>query len=434
MCMAMLPKDFPKWKTVYHYFRAWRSSVQVTFDLQADLFRTSSNMDMSNMDITQSSYKKETSGHKENKKIFSLQILRGLAAVLVVHNHAIHHTINFKEDSFQKDFFFLEHIGAVGVDIFFVISGFIITITSSNYVRNHGAKDFLIKRLIRIMPVFYLLSLLEIIFRVTGIKGGNLSWATTVKTIILLPIFDHGKYVFPFISAGWSLSFEFYFYLIIALSLFLFKKSFIISSCSFMIGLIGLGFFTHDIKSQLFKFITNPIAIEFILGCIIAKIYQSTFNPSKKFSLAVAILGVTGILLTLFLGCDDIDKAEYILDGDNSLKRLFLWGIPSALLVYGFISFEASRWSEQRSFASLIALLIGDASYSIYLIHGFSLHLINKIWTVFHLSLPDVYIILGTLVSVLIGIVFYILCEKRLTQLLNRRYTKFCLERSTLEK
>jgi peptidoglycan/LPS O-acetylase OafA/YrhL len=86
------------------------------------------------------------------KKLASIQVLRGLAAVLVVHAHAVDAQIGLGiGQSIYQQWFFLENFGAVGVDIFFVISGFIMTLTAKKFLRSNGFQDFLANSLLLVV-------------------------------------------------------------------------------------------------------------------------------------------------------------------------------------------------------------------------------------------------------------------------------------------
>jgi peptidoglycan/LPS O-acetylase OafA/YrhL len=113
-------------------------------------------------------------------KLLSLQLLRCIAVVLVVNAHAIDNQIDLNiGESFQQNFYFLENFGAVGVDIFFVLSGFIISLVAKKYLRLYGFRDFLIKRLIRVLPIYWIVTLITIAF---SILTSNISSLTSVNS------------------------------------------------------------------------------------------------------------------------------------------------------------------------------------------------------------------------------------------------------------
>lgn len=367
-----------------------------------------------------------TASHK-HQKVLSIQVLRGLAAVLVIHSHAIGHQMKLNHgEALQSHFFYLSSFGAVGVDIFFVISGFIITLVAKKFVRNHGAQDFFAKRLLRILPIYWALTLVELIHAFLRHPERS-PLSTTIKSFILLPIFDRDNFIFPIISLGWTLSFELYFYLIVTFFLLLKRKNFNLQLIAFMGSLVGIGLFVPEINNPLFRFIINPIVIEFLLGCLIGIFYLSgsRLKPNISYGLlGVAILMFVG---TIIFGNGDASKAESILIDDKALIRLLIWGLPSAALVAGLLFLELN----QRLQFNRQLILLGDASYSIYLTHYFALTVFTKLWYMSRLPFPDVFIFLAVVFAILIGTIFYIVVEKKLLYYFNSRYEQYCQQRDS---
>ncbi|GAB4331245.1 MAG: acyltransferase [Leptolyngbyaceae cyanobacterium] len=362
---------------------------------------------------------------QNHQKILSIQVLRGLAAVLVIHSHAIGHQMKLNNgEAWQRQFFHLASFGAVGVDIFFVISGFIITLVARKFVREHGCQDFFAKRLLRILPIYWALTLVELIHAfIRHPERSPLS--TTIKSIILLPIFDQENFIFPIISLGWTLSFELYFYLVVALFLLLKRKNFIVQLIAFMGSLVGIGLFVPEISNPLFRFMTNPIIIEFLLGCLIGILYLSGLRLKPNVSYGLLGIAILMFLGTIILGNGDTSRAETILIDDKASIRLLLWGLPSAALVAGLLFLELN----QRLQFNRQLILFGDASYSIYLTHYFALTAFTKFWYISRLPFPDLFIILAITFATFLGTGFYLLVEKQLLHYLNCKYQQYCQQR-----
>ena len=98
-------------------------------------------------------------------------------------------------------------MGAIGVDLFFVISGFVMALTAARFTGAHGAGTFLALRFVRIAPLYYLacLAMLVLVFN----PGAQLGRETLLNSITFIPVFDDGRYSWPVHYLGWTLAFEF---------------------------------------------------------------------------------------------------------------------------------------------------------------------------------------------------------------------------------
>jgi exopolysaccharide production protein ExoZ len=154
------------------------------------------------------------------KKNESIQILRAVAALLVVHIHAIF-MVELNAIPRQVNFFNLAGFGACGVDIFFAISGFILSTVAMTTKPGppkftHNAWDFLFRRFIRIFPIYWFLTLF---FVALAIKQHHLTVPLLVNSYLLLPSLSFPMPA-PVIFVGWTLIFEMFFYYLITLNLF----------------------------------------------------------------------------------------------------------------------------------------------------------------------------------------------------------------------
>ena len=144
-----------------------------------------------------------------DKKYTLIQILRGFAAIFVMLYHATNH-YNNKGFSFLSDFF---KTGFLGVDIFFVLSGFVIYFSSRTYIKNKDYGSFIKKRIIRIFPSFWLFLLLPLTL-IFLFFPNYISVEAAFEPLNYLKIFfllfDH----LTISQVTWTLSFELYFYLL----------------------------------------------------------------------------------------------------------------------------------------------------------------------------------------------------------------------------
>lgn len=352
-------------------------------------------------------------------KVNSIQYLRAAAALLVVYCHSIDTQINFGI-SFQQNFFFLQNFGAIGVDIFFIISGFIISLVSSNYFGAKSTGKFLAKRFLRINPSYYLVSALALSLRYISKSNLEFPSAEVIKTITILPIVDTGVVFWkPILYVGWTLAFEWLFYIIFSILILVSAKNkdIILIGIFILFSLVGVLF---PIKSIQYIFVTNPIALEFCIGVLLAFIYK-TLEPSKSLAKASFILGLVSLGLLIFIGYGNVSEATSTLNGENSWSRLLIWGMPSAALIFGLIFLEKHH---VLKFENKTILLIGDASFAIYLIHPicFSLcaYILKKVPMIVRFLPLDVLVLIMFCFASILGVLYYKFIEKRITRILNR--------------
>ena len=294
----------------------------------------------------------------------SIQILRGIAALLIVAHHAICMTNSASGGIvglFLPSIPALPSFGAVGVDLFFVISGFVMAHSIGEAGRTRVVSTFLLQRAIRILPMFWLLSGVYILARWSA--GISYAPAAYLNTLTILPIFDGGIYHSPPLFVGWTLGFEFTFYALVALMLAgsIRRPVECLLLATSTVALAGL--FVHHEQAWL-AFLLNPILGEFALG-VVAWLFWRRGLPQTLANLLVmagALLLLSGLFIDIGQGFS-VNLNEVVWGG-SSVWRLIVWGIPSAMVVTGLACSPAptdrfSRWLSA----------IGGASYSLYLVH-----------------------------------------------------------------
>lgn len=358
-------------------------------------------------------------------KLNSIQFLRAVAALLVVYEHSLMVQKMFSISS-EQNFFYLDHFGCIGVDLFFVISGFIIMYVANSYEGLSQGFYFLAKRFCRINPVYYIATLCLlaiIIFRLEVDKSISASFEDIGKklsdSILIFPTTDTVDSYSPLLIVGWTLAFEWLFY-IIFFSLILLK---IKRKTLFLAGIIGclviLGRILHFNDLRLI-FFTNPIIMEFLLGIVICYSYLNIKRIPAFVGSIFLSTGIVGYLLLIVFGFGDVWLFKLTLSGDQSFNRFLFWGIPSSFIVAGSVILEKagklnSLWSNKAW------LLAGDASYSIYLIHLCVLNLCLLLFLKAGAFLsPDTMIWAQIAIAILISIIFYQLVEKPLLQYMYR--------------
>jgi exopolysaccharide production protein ExoZ len=324
----------------------------------------------------------------------SIQYLRGLAALGVLLFHACQRAgVSFGA-------------GAAGVDVFFVISGFIMWTVSSR--RAAGPGDFLLRRAGRIAPLYWTVTLLVValdVLRPSLFPNMRLSPSHVIQSLLFLPHRDPSGLIAPVIVPGWTLNYEAFFYVVFALTLLLpvGRRSTWLTTALGTLCLAGL-ILPHGRWPALDVY-TDPLILEFAAGVWLAK--AAAAGRLGRTKAAVAAIGA-GLLIMTAVAVAGVDV--------NGWARLLCWGLPALLIVWGALSLEGA--GRMPKLAPLKYL--GDASYSLYLAHGLALSLAFKLIGGRGLA-PLVEVLLAIPLAVVCGLACYRLVEQPLLSLFRGR-------------
>lgn len=326
-----------------------------------------------------------------------LQILRAVAALLVV----CHHTLKESRPLFDN------HIppplivmGASGVDIFFVISGFIMYYTNHDrFGRANASSDFFVRRLIRIVPLYWLCTLVIVLAHFCGLYRHMQFTSLSVGLSLLFLPNSH-----MVIGFGWTLNYEMYFYSVLAIWLLVGTTGAGIwgTLCSIPLIMILIRFLP---PSSARYFLGNPILLEFCFGFAVAAAYTRGYIP-EWLSRPALLIGIVGLILGSFGPRIGLDPAI----------RFLFWGVPAVVLL---LSALFVRRPETYVGKSMIA--IGDASYSLYLTHTFVMITYASILkTRVLIGVPGpVCVLIPILVSVFVGLTAYRVIERPMNERLR---------------
>lgn len=281
------------------------------------------------------------------KTIHGIQYLRACAALAVVLFHAAEKTGHHFA------------IGAAGVDVFFVISGFIMWVISDRQTATPGR--FLIERALRIIPVYWLATALMIVGAALGLFPNLvLSAHHILASLFFIPARSpsNGE-IWPVLVQGWTLNYEIFFYLVFALSLFL-RRNMRLVGVGLVFGMLVVLGASMSSTNPLFLTYTRPIMLEFVAGMLIGQIWLKGRIPGPGIGLALVVLAVVGF---------------FVLQVFRLPFSEFDCGPLAIALVIGTLSLEAA--GRVPSWRPLTFL--GDASYSIYLWHTFAISVIAKV-------------------------------------------------------
>ena len=273
----------------------------------------------------------------------AIQYLRAVAAISVVIYHVLLHWLPDLKPRYL--------ILSGGVDLFFIISGFVMW--GVTWGVEGGSWSFLSKRLKRIVPLYWILTtvmLAIMVARPSVMLKSKLDIPHVVASYLFVPWIHPVTHMFePLLFPGWTLNYEMFFYGIFALALFApsrFRAGAIIGS---LLAIVALGYIPHSRTSPV-EFYTASIILEFAMGVALGALVTSGKRLPPVLSAPLALAGFGLLAMAVVTGMP--------------AARALVWGIPAAMLVAGCVFLERSTGPRLATFP----LLLGDASYSIYLV------------------------------------------------------------------
>ena len=307
-------------------------------------------------------------------RLQSIQVLRGFAALCV----AMNHLVSFERETIEQNGFTetslaggLWENGFAGVDLFFVISGFIMVYVTSGRERGLAAAgDFFLARAIRIYPLWWLFMIVmaAVFIIVHGTpyhpeeftKTDAGAAAYLLKSTFLIP--QEGL---PILGVGWTLIHEMYFYLIFGLFLLLPQRYLPILLASWGLLVFVSYFFglTSTNPDSLLHVATYPMTIEFIMGAF-AGLFYFRFRVPFGFAFILSLIGAISFVGAMIV-FKNTSSPEAGIWATLHWGRVIYFGIPSLLLVYGLVCLEQAK---NVSFPKW-AVYLGDISFALYLCH-----------------------------------------------------------------
>lgn len=280
-----------------------------------------------------------------------VQVLRFVAALLVVVTHATLYTHERLDPSLELWLF-----GGVGVDIFFVISGFVMVMSSRAIVgRDDAWKYFAVRRLIRIVPIYWIATTVKLLTMLAAsglVLHADLGWNVPLS-YLFLPSTNVDGYVQPLLGVGWTLTFEMFFYTLFAVALLLRVDP--IKFCGVLLAAIAAVsvFRTDEWPAATTYF--HPRVLYFLAGMLIAK-----YALDRVRGLAMVALGCIAALFVALHVSNALLNGQAIQWWDHVLRPVSV--IVLVLVVVSAEPLIAGRLPRVMTYQ-------GDASYSLYLFH-----------------------------------------------------------------
>lgn len=326
----------------------------------------------------------------------SIQALRFAAALLVVITHSTYYVADRLDPSF-----FVWKGGTVGVDIFFVISGFVMMITAPPFQKIRGGwKYFAMRRVTRIVPMYWIATTAKIatLLVLPGVAiNSALNPQHVLFSYLFLPTLNEAGKAEPVLGVGWTLTFEMFFYAVFAIGLLVRANPYLFASAIMVLAAAG-----HLIRGDgdwpIWAFYFDKIVLYFVIGMTIAKIVTS---PTLRRFIPHMLGGLALVAVALIV----------FGQMDWSRNAWFRSTIVTALVL---AVVGAEKWFGHRMPEPV--LFFGNASYSLYLFHPLIAPLVPAVFAVIGIQIGWLSVV-GSIAAALIGsALIYLWVEKPITK------------------
>lgn len=331
-----------------------------------------------------------------------LQIYRGIASLLVVIHHtyaSFAHYHHLDNDLLQ----FLAGVGKLGVDFFFVLSGFIIAYTTYQYRDNKSyLRKYIFNRVIRIyipyLPIGISMLLLYYLFPSVSNSDRSVSLLTS---LFLIP---HGN---PALSVAWTLVFEMFFYIIYSLNFFS-RKLWYAILIFWISGIVGVAVLQVSPTNAFLKIIFNLYNLEFILGVFVAYLVRNhIFTRLDKWRLVIP-----GAVFLIFLLMKYYDVSLFP----------FSQNLIFALAAAGFVWVGTVAFTKKINEKN-IWMMLGNSSYSLYLLHNpLQSFLVRLVPSVNGQMMIMMEFLAVVFLCCVISYVYYLIFEKHLMNFVKKKF------------
>lgn len=311
--------------------------------------------------------------NEQKNHLLWVQALRGIAALMVVMVHARFYLRGETGEFVAKNFFYP---GAMGVDLFFMLSGFLMVITTTNSDGSWGyTYQFLCKRIARIWPVYVFTCCLFLAFAhyFPAFPLPLSEYRKFVESLFFIPIDPTAPLYFSLPNpVAWTLCFEFYFYIVFGVSLLFKDWRWVALAAWFMVTVVAIPMSTGTFNLSVtdthryldFRYANlavNPIVIEFVLGMLVGKLYLANVWLPNRYVLMTCTAGAA--FLVVALSATGVATFHGPLGWGGGVFLLFL----SVAMLSKTVHLGAPQW----------LAWLGKISYSLYLTHLFAFGLLD---------------------------------------------------------
>ncbi len=352
--------------------------------------------------------------HPRGAILDGVQYLRGLAALLVVIGHGNGFILlpNYLNSYLLPS---LEAASGFAVAAFFVISGFIIVVTSldARGAPRMGRGEFLRRRAVRILPFLWLCTIAY--NAMSWLGTGSFDWAATANTLLLSPFAELKP------NVTWSLRHELLFYVLFALTMLGARQRWVMMALWIAIGPV-LFALVYDLALVPARHGTQPFEafsivfmgsrtgahLQFGTGILLGLLYQRAPWPPRTSATVMLVALLAAAALTV------------VSPREPGLARLLSWTLAAGAVVA--LATMARPWP---GLAGRAGMLLGNASFAIYLTHN--VVMLVLIAAVQRLAIPlagrpalALFLLVAVLLSLLVGIAVHALVERPLIRTIDR--------------
>lgn len=332
-----------------------------------------------------------------------VQVLRFFAALSVVALHALAGAMDYLG---RAPLLGRPAVGQYGVDLFFVISGFIIAWIA--YARERAPGPFLLRRIQRVVPAYWIYTLLffgaQLLITALNpsmFRSQASSFELFVRSMTFSSWLD-GSGFKPTLPPGWTLEYEMFFYALFAAAMLVSKRPALIVTFVFGAIILSAATVLRGASGPLADFLFNPLLFDFIFGMFCA---QMLIDRRQALAMAPVMLMLPVLVIAGLVPW---------------YSRVVLGGVPALLLVGTAVWLDLRR-GPLTSRAGRLLEHLGDASYSIYLVHGITQAIFLKIGWFARWMPVELLALLVTLGSVATGYVMYWVVERPIRRWFEQR-------------
>ncbi|MGQ4272850.1 acyltransferase family protein [Terrihabitans sp. B22-R8] len=340
----------------------------------------------------------------------NIQILRFVAAFLVVFGHVItaadrqmtNGTLGVSSGEF------ILNLGA-GVDVFFIISGFIMFYLCHDKFGQKGTSmEFLSRRFMRVIPTYWIFTALmiaSVVIFADQVTTPQLDVRHIAASMAFIPWPNPDGALRPVLKLGWTLNYEIMFYCAFAIALTMRKRvGLTLLFASFGTAAALNSFISAD--HWILKFWSDPIILEFLMGIGLAALF---LHGGRLSAVQAGMLGFAGSALLLFVG----PLTGWTGDGERALSS----GLPALMICAAFALGPDIRDDMP---INRFAVLLGTASYCLYLSHPFTLNAVERIWIRISTGPASMFLLAACLTSIAVSVALYFLMERPLLNQMSR--------------